>query len=218
MRHLENDLALPHQVRPAAAAAGPHPGLVLFHGLGSSEGDLMLLGSQIDPRVFVVSARAPLPYRWGGYMWYDVEREGPALGGKSITSTLSLLDRFLDEVVETYGIDPGRLYTGGFSMGAAMAGALALLHPDRVAGAIMISGFLPPDPAGKYRSCDAAGHPFFQAHGTRDTVLSIEFGRMTRDFLRRTPVRLTYREYPIGHEVSAEELADLRAWLSTVLE
>ena len=82
----------------------------------------------------------------------------------------------------------------------------------------MASGFLPPPDGGSYRSAEAAGHPFFQAHGIHDTTVPLEYAHMTRDFLQATPVDLTYREYPIGHEVSMEELQDLHAWLSRVLD
>lgn len=151
-------------------------------------------------------------------MWYDLERHGPGLGSESIEEALRLLERFLDEVIDAYRIDPRRLYVGGFSMGAAMAGALGLLYPETVAAAIMVSGYLPPDPDRRYRSEAATGHPFFQAHGTNDPVVSIDYARQTRDFLLQTPVDLTYREYPIGHEVSLPELQDLADWFSGVLD
>jgi phospholipase/carboxylesterase len=175
--------------------------------------DLHMVATQLDTRIFAISARAPQPYPWGGYMWYDLD-EGPGLGGAGIEASLDLLRSFIGEIVENYPIIPRRLYVGGFSMGAAMAGALALLEPERVAGAVMISGYLPPPaPDRQYRTADAKGHPFFQAHGTLDGVVSIEYARQTRDFLQRSPVDLTYREYPIGHEVSYEELMDLAAWV-----
>jgi phospholipase/carboxylesterase len=99
-----------------------------------------------------------------------------------------------------------------------MSGALALLEPDRVAGAVMISGYLPPPAAGRaYPPGSGAGRPFFQAHGTVDTVVPLLYARQTRDFLLASGAQLTYREFPIGHEVSAEELQDLDAWLREVL-
>ena len=63
-----------------------------------------------------------------------------------------------------------------------------------------------------------AGHPVFEAHGTRDEVIPIEWGRRSRDFFAGTPVDLTYREYPIGHEISQRELQEASAWLSGVID
>jgi phospholipase/carboxylesterase len=210
--------ALTHRSYPARSGQRPHPAVILLHGLGSNELDLLNLAPSLDPRIFVISVRAPFDYQWGGYMWYDLEQHGGALGGESINTSLELLRRFLDEAVNTYPIDPSALFAGGFSMGAAMAGAIALLEPDRVAGAIMASGYLPPDPMHEYRSQEAAGRPFFQAHGTLDQVVPITLGHATRAALEQTPVNLTYREYPIGHEVSPNELADISAWFASILD
>lgn len=212
------ELSLIHRTQPARSGSPPYPGLVLLHGLGSNELDLLSMAPVIDPRTYIISARAPLSYRWGGYMWYDLEQHGPGLGSESIEAALQSLERFLQEVIESYPIDSQRLYVGGFSMGAAMAGALGLLYPEKVSAGIMVSGYLPPDPGDRYRTAAAAGHPYFQAHGTNDSVVSIDVARQTRDFLLGTPIELTYREYPIGHEVSLPELQDLAAWFAAVLD
>jgi phospholipase/carboxylesterase len=213
-----SDFSLHHRVRPAREGTAPYPCLLLLHGLGSNEEDLFSLAPLLDPRLVVVSARAPLP-RGDGFAWYDIEREGPGLNGTTIERSLDLLGGFLLEIVEQYEIDPEQLVVGGFSLGAAMAGALLLLEPDSVAGAIMISGFLPPDPSGdRYKTDAVKGKPVYQAHGTQDPTVPLQFARMTRDFLQRTSVDLTYREYPVGHWVNQDELADLKDWFGRLLE
>lgn len=212
------EFSLTHRSIPPRSGSPPHPGLVLLHGLGSNELDLLSMAPQVDARAYIISARAPLSSAWGGYMWYDLERHGPGLGSESIETSLNLLGRFLGEVLQRYPIDAQSLYLGGFSMGAAMAGALALLEPERVAGVIMLSGYLPPDPTGRYRGKDAAGRPFFQAHGTMDPLVPIEAARRTRAYLDGTGVELTYREYPIDHGVSFDELLEVSTWLSAALD
>ena len=212
------NLSLVHRSHPARSGPAPHPGLILLHGLGSDELDLLALAPQLDPRLYAISVRAPFAYRWGGYMWYDIEQDGPGLGSESIEAGLAALWRFLGEALEAYPIDPRRLFVGGFSMGAAMSGAVSLLEPERVCGTLMLSGFLPPDPAHRYHPQQAAGHPFFQGHGALDPLIPLEAARRTRAYLERTPVDLTYREYPIGHEVSPGELRDVAAWFSAALD
>jgi phospholipase/carboxylesterase len=207
-----------HRRRPAQTGASPQPAVVLLHGLGDDESGLFVLASQLDPRLEVVSVRAPLAHRYGGYAWFDLEQHGYGLGSASIERALVQLHAFIDEISASYPIDPARLYCGGFSMGAAMAGAMALLHPDRIAGAIMVSGFLPPGNLTRYRVSEAAGHPFFVAHGVHDPVVPVSAARMTRDFLQTTGVDLTYREYPIGHTVTADEVAELAVWFVGVLD
>lgn len=213
-----NASTLIHQTVPARRGVPPHPALLLLHGLGDTEAGLLPIASQIDPRVYVISARAPFPHSWGGYAWFDLEHHGPGLGSESIEHSIGLLDRFLGELLATYPIDPDRLFIGGFSMGAMMAGAISLLHPERVRGTIMISGALPPDATGRYRMSDVAGLPIFIGHGTEDPVVPILYARMTRDYLLNTPVQITYREYPTGHGVTLEEITDLAAWFTEVLE
>lgn len=211
------ELGLIHRTSPARTGSPPHPGVVLLHGLGSDELDLLGLASQFDPRVFAVSVRAPLSYSGGGFTWYDLEGHGPGLGSESIEAALQTLEQFLEDVIVRYPIDPRRLFLGGFSMGAAMAGALTLLHPEKVAGTVMTSGYLPPDSGDRYRAKDATGKPIFQGHGLYDYVVPLEGARLTRDYLQSLGVRLTYKEYPMAHQVSAEELKDLAQWFQDVL-
>jgi phospholipase/carboxylesterase len=212
------ELSLRHRVRPSTSRLAPNPGVLLLHGLGSNEEDLHSIAPFLDHKIVVISARAPLNHRWGGFSWYDLDGEGPGLGGATIDRTLNLLASFIGEIQSAYDIDPTRLYVGGFSMGAAMAAALLLLFPERIAGAVIISGYLPPDiDPPRYRVSEVAGKPVFQAHGTNDSTGPLHAAHMTRDYLRKTSVDLTYREYAVGHSVSHPELNDLAAWFDNVL-
>jgi phospholipase/carboxylesterase len=212
-----SDDSLIYLSRPALTGEAIHPGLILLHGLGSDENDLLSFASRFE-RFFVASVRAPFAYRGGGYMWFDVEAEGPGLGGKSIERSLHLLRRTVVEITSSHPIDSDRVVMGGFSMGAAMAGAFSLLHPDMVLGAVMLSGFLPADPTGRYQTSAGTGLPVFQAHGTVDQVLPLEYGRLARRTLESTSVTLTYKEYDMGHQVIEEELDDLAVWLRELSE
>lgn len=208
-----------HRSMEAVEGAPPYPGLLLLHGRGSNEDDLLMLGPQLDRRLVVVSARAPFTFGPDSYYWYDLEASLAGRPSKdSIEFSLNLLAELLDEVTTKYEVDPLRIYVGGFSMGGAMASAAILTMPERVAGGLILSGYLPIHSSLDFKPDEAAGHPVFQAHGTLDPVLPIDFGRMTRDYLAQTPVNLTYHEYPIGHEVSAEELADAKRWMGKTLE
>jgi phospholipase/carboxylesterase len=204
---------------PARAGQPPHPGLLLLHGRGADEHDLLPIAYELDPRLYVVSARAPFRFPYGGYMWYDLDPRGVGYpDDATLEQSLQQLRALLAEISSELPIDPGRLFIGGFSMGAAMSAALALTEPERLVGGIVLSGYLPLHAGLRIENDKVAGHPVFAAHGIYDPVIPIQFGRMTRDALARFPVELTYKEYPIGHEIGGEELADLRAWLSGVLD
>jgi phospholipase/carboxylesterase len=110
------------------------------------------------------------------------------------------------------------VYAAGFSQGAMMTGSLLLTHAERFAGAMMFSGYLP-DPATLTPQLDGLkGKPVFWGHGTGDAVLSIDFGRAGRDVLNGAGAALTYREYPMAHQISNKELADAAHWLTAQLD
>jgi phospholipase/carboxylesterase len=213
-------LSLTHLVRRPARAAGAPPLLVLLHGIGSNEEDLMGLEPYLDERFLIVSARAPFSYGWGGYAWFEIEwlPDRIEIDRAQAEQSRDLLVRFIGEAAAAYGADPARIYLMGFSQGAMMSGWVALTHPELVAGAALMSGRVPEELRAEIASPEQlAGKPFLVVHGTMDDVLPIQNGRASRDLLQRLPVDLTYREYPMGHEVSAQSLADVVAWLSARL-
>jgi phospholipase/carboxylesterase len=213
-------LSLAHLVRWPVRAAGAPPLLILLHGIGSNEEDLMGLEPYLDERFLIVSARAPHPYDWGGYAWFEIEwlSNGIAIDRDQAEQSRDLLVRFIGEVAAAYGADPARVFLMGFSQGAMMSGWVALTQPDLVAGAALMSGRVPDEVRAQIADPEKlTGKPFLVVHGTMDQVLPIQNGRASRDLLQRLPVELTYREYPMGHEVSAQSLADVVAWLSARL-
>jgi len=127
--------------------------------------------------------------------------------------------RFIEEATAAYGTDPQRVYLLGFSQGAIMSLLVGLRRPDLVAGIVPMSGRLLPETLADRASDDALrGLAVFSVHGTRDPVLPVAGGRAIREALSKLPVALSYREYDMGHQVNAESLADVAAWLTAQLE
>jgi phospholipase/carboxylesterase len=212
--------SLAHLVRPAAASAGA-PLLILLHGIGSNEDDLLGLAPYLDERLLIVSARAPNSYGWGGYAWFEIEwlPNGIAIDRPQAEASRELIIRFIGEAVAAYDADPARVFLLGFSQGAIMSGWVALTQPELVAGTILMSGRIPDELREQIAAPERlVGKPFLVLHGTQDPVLPIQNGRASRAVLQRLPVDLTYREYPMGHEVSAQSLADVAAWLAARLD
>jgi phospholipase/carboxylesterase len=196
---------------PRSPGPEPHPALVLLHGRGADELDLLALADELDPRLFVVSVRAPLPLP-PGYAWYhllDLGNPEPT----SFVRSLDLLALYLQELSLVYPIDPSRVFTLGFSQGAMMAGSLGMTHPEATAGTVILSGYLPLGINLSVDEAKLANRPVFQAHGTQDPIISVQLARQARDFLRRVGADLTYREYPIAHFIDPQELAEAADWL-----
>jgi phospholipase/carboxylesterase len=220
----ETPLALSHLVRrPVGVVREPPavpPLLILLHGIGSNEDDLFGLAPYLDERFLIVSARAPNPYGWGGYAWFEIGwlPDRIVIDHEQAAASYALLIRFIGEAPAAYGADPARVYLLGFSQGAMMAGWVALSRPDLVAGTVLMSGRIPEEVRHQIAAPEQLkGKPFLVVHGAQDQVLPIPNGRASRDLLQRLPIDLTYREYPMGHEVSAQSLADVAAWLSARL-
>jgi phospholipase/carboxylesterase len=217
-----NDFPLKHAVRePTADGRGRAPLLVLLHGLRSNELDLIQLAPSLDPRLFVVSARAPLQMGHGMYAWYNVEfvRDGGfEIDAAQAEASRRTVLAFVDRVVESYNVDPSRVFVAGFSQGAAMTLAAALSEPRKFAGAMALSGRLLPEARMPTASEDKLrGLPVLAVHGIHDTVIPVAHGRAIRDELSALPVELTYEEFDMAHEISAESMRVAAQWLSARL-
>lgn len=216
------NLSLTHLVRePGRGAETSRPLLLLLHGVGSNEEDLFGLAPYMDERLLVVSARAPVVLGYGSYGWFNIEFTpgGMVADIEQAKKSLLMLPGFIDELVETYRADGRRVYVAGFSQGAMMGLALTLTRPDKVAGLVAMSGRLPRQVLEHEPDREAlAGKPVIITHGIYDPVLPVEQGRAARDYLGSLPVELTYREYPMAHEVSMESLRDVTAWLKKTID
>jgi phospholipase/carboxylesterase len=206
----------PHQVRPAAREA--EGALILFHGRGTSEFDLMPLLDELDPdrRLVGVTPRGPLSLPTGGAHWYVVERVGYPHRATFLDSFTGL-SAWLDLAPEALGVPLGRIALGGFSMGAVMSYSLAL-GPGRgtPAAVLAMSGFIPTVEGFELELERAAGLPVAITHGSLDPVISVEFGRDARRRLEAAGAEVLYRESPVPHAVDPAALPALREWLAGV--
>ncbi|MFS8924834.1 alpha/beta fold hydrolase [Synechococcus sp. B60.1] len=206
----------PRQGRP-----GKVPVLVMLHGIGSHEGDLLQLAPYLDPRLAVISLRAPLPWGAGGFAWFEMAWTPEGLVGdpEQARRSRELLSHFLDQGIPSLGLDPAQVYLLGFSQGAIMSLYLALTQPEKLAGVVAISGRLSPEILAEAVEPARLQHlSILVVHGTADAVLPVAFGRQIRDYFASLPLSFTYREYAMGHEVSPESLRDIQGWLQSQLD
>ena len=190
--------------------------LVLHHGRGADEHDLLGLADVLDPqrRLHVVTPRAPLTLAgWPGYHWYVVPRVGYP-DPDTFHSAYGQLAGFHDELWQRTGIGPERTVLGGFSMGSVMSYALGLAA-DRPApaGILAFSGFVPTVDGWQP---DLAGRPnlrAFIAHGRRDPIMDVAFARRARELLEAGGLDVSYHESDAGHHIDPEHLPAAVAWL-----
>lgn len=199
----------------AARARSAAGALVLLHGRGADEHDLVPLLDGLDPagRWARVTLRGPLSLPPGGAHWYVVREIGhpdPA----TFRSTFAILAGALDDVASLTGVARERMVVGGFSQGAVMSYAVGLAEGQPVpAGVLALSGFVPSVPGFRLDLEGRKRLPVFVAHGMQDPVISVEFGRAARDQLGQAGLAVEYHEARAGHYVSHEVTRRARGWL-----
>jgi phospholipase/carboxylesterase len=194
--------------------------LVLHHGRGTDEHDLIGLADVLDPerRLHVVAPRAPLTLPGSpGYHWYVVPRVGYP-DPSTFRASVEALGELHDELWERTGIGPERTVLGGFSQGTVMSYAMAL-DRDRPgpAGILAFSGFVPTVAGWEPSLDDRRDTRAFIAHGRRDPVIGVAFGRAARDRLAGGGLEAEYHESDVGHQIDPADMLGARSWLSGVV-
>jgi len=209
---------LTFQERPAAGE--PHGLLILHHGRGTNEHDLLPLAEALDPqrRLHVVSPRAPLRLPPSpGYHWYGVRRVGYP-DPDTFHASRSLLGALHDELWERSGVTPERTVLGGFSMGTVMSYALGLAGDrPRPAGILAFSGFIPTVDGWEPDLAARAGMPVLIAHGRGDPVIDVEFARRARQLLEAAGLNVDYGESDVPHTIDPADIPRATAWLDEAL-
>jgi len=206
-----------HELRPAIRP--PTGALVLLHGRGTDEFDLVPLLEALDPEQQLVglTVRAPLELTPGGFHWY-VSRQVGYPDRATFEETYANLARWLDALPDAVGVPWSETVLGGFSMGAVMAYALGL-GPGRPApaGLLALSGFMPTVEGFALELSDRQGFHAAIGHGTEDPVISVEFGRDARRRLEEAGAHVLYRESPMVHGIDPQFIPVLRSWLAHLL-
>ena len=202
----------------------PTASVIVLHGLGADGNDFVPVAEQLDlaavgPVRFVFPHAPTMPVTVnGGYVmraWYDilgtdiVRREDEA----GLRKSQALVDALIAKE-RTRGVPAARIVLAGFSQGCAMTLMTGLRSAERLAGLVGLSGYLPL--AGTLAAERAGANrdvPIFMAHGRVDPVIPIARALASRDALMALGHAVEWHEYPMGHSVCAEEVADLERWL-----
>jgi phospholipase/carboxylesterase len=206
--------------RERAATGEPEGLLVLHHGRGADEHDLLSLGEALDPqrRLHIVSPRAPLTLPgWAGYHWYLVPRVGHP-DAETFEAAYRELAEFHDDLWKRTGIGPAQTVLGGFSMGSVMSYALGLGGDRPVpAGILAFSGFVPSVQGWQPDFATRGGLPAFIAHGRADPIIEVGFGRRARDLLEANDLAVSYHETSGVHQIEADNVKLAVDWLERTL-
>jgi phospholipase/carboxylesterase len=211
-------MSLIHRERPAAG--DPAGLLILHHGRGADEHDLLGLGDVLDPqrRWHIVTPRAPMTVPgWPGHHWYVVPRVGYP-DPTTFHHASEQLAAFHDEVWSRTGIAPEHTVLGGFSMGSVMSYALGLSgQRPRPAGILAFSGFIPSVQGWQPDLASRSDLPVFIAHGRNDPVMDISFARRARELLEAGGLAVSYHESDAAHHIDPAHIPAATRWLAATI-
>ena len=206
----------------------PNPSfaVIWLHGLGADGSDfepvVPELGLDAATGVRFIFPHAPeIPVTCnGGYVmpaWYDIislESTRREVDESGIVHSRSAIRRLIARE-NGRGIPSERIFLAGFSQGGAIAYTTALTHPEKLAGVIALSTYIPSvDLLNTEMDAVNQDIPVFAGHGTQDDVVSIQLGLAARDFLQARNFKVDWHDYPMPHSVCLEEVHDIGRWLS----
>lgn len=198
----------PHITASAGSTDPSAPLVVLLHGRGSNERDIIGMAEYLPAEAAYVALRAPIG-EGGGFAWFANRGIGRPVA-ESLTAAMAWFRTWLDEAAP----DGRPVILVGFSGGAAFAGGLVLQDPQRFAGAAILYGTLPFDAGVPVSPGRLAGLRAFVAQGDQDRVIPAELLERTWTYLLTDSAASTHaRRDPGGHQITGETLGELRGWI-----
>ncbi len=198
----------------APAAPDHAPLMILLHGYGSNEKDLIQLAPLLHEGLRYISVRAPHTLDMGMFGWFPLgfTPTGITVDYAAAEEARLQFISFIREILAEYKPAGNKVFLMGFSQGAVMSYMTAFSEPELLHGVIACSGQLPErnlpldNPALRKL-------PFIVLHGLYDDVLPIAKGRASREWLQQRVDDLTYQEYPIAHQIADEGIRLIHSWL-----
>ena len=200
------------------AGEGPFPTIFAMHGWGSNAFDLHGIAPFIAAgRFLVLCPQGPHDVQIGaisGYGWYDT-KPGAKPDEEKVDAAIAGLRTFINDASGRYPVDRNRIVLVGFSQGGMMAYNLAMRWPDKFAALVGISTAFPDYLFERATNRAAiAKLPTMVQHGRADEMLEMSRARKSVELLRELGAPVTFREYACGHEVCADGVRDLSAFLA----
>ena len=204
----EKDLGFVHRFFPAESEAT----LLLLHGTGGDENDLVPLGRELAPGAAILSPRGKVS-EYGAARFFRRLAEG-VFDHEDLVFRTHELAGFAQAAAEEYEFDPSRLVAVGYSNGANIAASLMLLHPGLLRAAVLFRAMVPFEPEDVP---DLSGMPVFLAAGRMDRMIPPQNTERLAEILREAGADLDLRWRNAGHPLTYEEVAEGKQWLSEVL-
>jgi phospholipase/carboxylesterase len=201
------NLSFIHRFEPATRLEAPP--LLLLHGTGGDENDLLQLGRMIAPGSALLSPRGKV-LEHGMPRFFRRHAEG-VFDEDDLRARAQELADFVEEARKAYGIE--RPIAVGFSNGANIAAATLLLRPDVLAGAALLRAMVPLSQA---PDADLTGTPVLMLSGQNDPIVPRENARHLHTLLSQRGAEVAFHTLPIGHQLTQTDLTVTRQWLEAL--
>lgn len=211
------DLPLDHvHVEPSEPTDGPAPAVVVLHGRGADEEDLLPVAQHLPDELHVLSLRAP-DRLMGGYTWYELDTSAGGLHqsqphAEEYRRSLDLVSETIDAAIETYDLDADRIGLLGFSQGCITSLGLLLEAPDRFAWVVGLHGYLAESHA-DLEPDGIEGKPVFLGAGAADQIIPAERVERAADRMKELGADVRFDVYQTPHGIGQQELQDLVAFV-----
>jgi predicted esterase len=199
-----SDLGFIHRFEPGSNGET----MLLFHGTGGDEDDLLPIGRRLAPNANLLAPRGQVLEN--GMLRFFRRLDVGVFDEADLIRRARDLDRFVRAAAGHYGFDLARVCALGYSNGANMAAALLLLHPELLAGAVLLRAILPLTPA---RPPDLSGKHVLIAAGRRDPYAAVERVDALADLMKRFGASVDLRWVEGGHEIHDGEVEGVGEWL-----
>jgi phospholipase/carboxylesterase len=203
---------------------GPKPeaAIIWLHGLGADGHDFEPIVPELKLKkplrfIFPHAPMRPVTINQGMRMraWYDILQLG---GGPEDDAGLRASQKITEELIRAQGLPANKIVLAGFSQGGAIVLQTALRYPERLAGVMALSTYLPlAATVAAERSEANRDLPIFMAHGQYDDLIPMQRARASREHLEKLGYKIEWHDYPMPHSVCAPEIADISAFLGKVL-
>jgi phospholipase/carboxylesterase len=204
------DLGFVHRYVPGEDESGPT--LLLLHGTGGNEEDLIPLGETLAPGVAFLSPRGKVS-EYGAPRFFRRLAEG-VFDHEDLLFRTHELAEFVEAASEEYGFDRSKVVAVGYSNGANVAASTILLHPGLLRAAVLFRAMVPFEPE---VTSDLSGMPVFIAAGRMDRMIPPDNAQRLADILLEAGAEVDLRWRNTGHPLTYEDVAEAKAWLSEVL-
>jgi phospholipase/carboxylesterase len=202
------DLGFVHRFYPGETGAT----LLLLHGTGGSEDDLVPLGRELAPGTAILSPRGKVS-EYGAARFFRRLAEG-VFDHEDLVLRTHELANFVHAASEEYGFDPSKIVAVGYSNGANIAGSLMLLHPGLLRAAVLFRAMVPFEPE---ETPDLSGMPVFIAAGRRDQMIPPQNTQRLAEILTEAEADLDLRWRDTSHGLTYEEVEEAKEWLAGII-